>query len=559
MEIRELYLKHYGKFDNHRITLKPGINIIYGGNEAGKSTIHSFIRAMFFGLSRSRGKAAKTDEYQIRQPWDTPGAFLGSMKVLDEGKIYRIDRCFDRSTQPLQVTCETTAREPEQPEYVLERLLGGISESAFVNTVFIPQARCETEAALARELRRYMVNSDSAMDGELDVSQALQSLRKKKKALEQQKKSEDDQVEAAIGKKQIRAEAIRADLETLRRQAESGRAGLRRSAAEGAGSGRAYQSGAEGAGSGRAYQSGASGAAAGNMRRPPEAGETSGRRSRYGDQPEAGGGSVGKSSGRGKWILEILLVLAGLLALAGAAFFDEWKVKVFLGVFGIVFLLMLLPVHFLIVNDGLDEEAAEADDEPEQPDEAAGEAAWLRAQIRDKEEEYRRLQDELEALYGSHVGLECTDTEIAAVTMAIDRICELSSGIYAKSGGALNERASEILGELTGGAYTRVHLDETMEVRIHTPSRVLGLHQVSGGTMQQIYFSLRMAAGEILSQGKVLPVILDETFAMYDDTRLEAALRWLRKSGRQVILFTCQKREREILRLIDAQQPAGSV
>ena len=42
--------------------------------------------------------------------------------------------------------------------------------------------------------------------------------------------------------------------------------------------------------------------------------------------------------------------------------------------------------------------------------------------------------------------------------------------------------------------------------------------------------------------------ILDETFAMYDETRLEAALRWLKNSGRQVILFTCQKREIEVLK-----------
>ena len=89
-----------------------------------------------------------------------------------------------------------------------------------------------------------------------------------------------------------------------------------------------------------------------------------------------------------------------------------------------------------------------------------------------------------------------------------------------------------------------------MTVRIHTPERVLGLHQVSGGTLQQIYFALRMAAGDLLCGGAVLPVILDETFAMYDDRRLEAVLRWLRDSGRQVILFTCQKREREIMNRI---------
>ena len=190
MEIRELFLKSYGKFDNHKIVLKPGINIIYGGNETGKSTIHSFIRAMFFGLNRGRGRAAKTDEYQIRLPWDRPEAFMGSMRIAENGEVYRIDRNFGKNGPPLSVTCETKAREYSQPEKALESLLGGISETAFVNTVFIPQAQSETDEALAAELQRYMVNSDQTLDTQLDVSQALRILRKKKKLMEQKKKKE---------------------------------------------------------------------------------------------------------------------------------------------------------------------------------------------------------------------------------------------------------------------------------------------------------------------------------------------------------------------------------
>ena len=219
MEIQELYLKHYGKFENHRILLKPGINIIYGGNEAGKTTIHSFVRAMLFGLNRGRGRAAKTDEYQIRQPWDCPGAFLGSMKVRENGEVYRIDRCFDRSARPLTVTCETRGQEFDQPERAMAGLLGGISETAFVNTVFVPQAQAETDEALAQELQRYMVNSNSTLDAQLDLSQALQDLRKKKKLFEQKKKKEDELMEARIEKKQANAEMIRNELEILRRQA----------------------------------------------------------------------------------------------------------------------------------------------------------------------------------------------------------------------------------------------------------------------------------------------------------------------------------------------------
>ncbi len=527
MEIQELYLKHYGKFENHRILLKPGINIIYGGNEAGKTTIHSFVQAMLFGLNRGRGRAAKTDEYQIRQPWDCPGAFLGSMKVRENGEVYRIDRCFDRSARPLTVTCETRGQEFDQPERAMAGLLGGISETAFVNTVFVPQAQAETDEALAQELQRYMVNSNSTLDAQLDLSQALQDLRKKKKLFEQKKKKEDELMEARIEKKQANAEMIRNELEILRRQAGisaaqygSGRENGKYAAANAKRAGRRLQAEEEW----RDEYSQESG-------KYPDG---------YPEEDEWTEDSVGK----GKTVLEILLLLAGILALAGAFLLTDWKVRAFLGVFGAVFLALILPVHFLFrghsEEDGLEEEISQS----------SAQNKYLLEEIRNREEIYGKLQDELEELYHSHVRLDGIDTEIAALTLAIDRICELSSGIYAKSGGELAKRASEILSELTDGAYDRILLDETSSVRVYTPSRVLGLHQVSGGTMQQIYFALRMAAGELLCEGRKLPIILDETFAMYDDTRLEAALRWLKKSGRQVLLFTCQKREREMLERI---------
>ena len=47
MIIRKLQLRNFGKFQNKEILLKEGINIIYGENESGKSTIHSFLQSMF--------------------------------------------------------------------------------------------------------------------------------------------------------------------------------------------------------------------------------------------------------------------------------------------------------------------------------------------------------------------------------------------------------------------------------------------------------------------------------------------------------------------------------
>lgn len=70
---------------------------------------------------------------------------------------------------------------------------------------------------------------------------------------------------------------------------------------------------------------------------------------------------------------------------------------------------------------------------------------------------------------------------------------------------------------------------------------------LSRGTLEQFYFAFRMAVGSIVTQEEPLPLLLDETFAMYDDDRLRQTLRLLAADGTQTILFTCQRREQRLL------------
>ena len=46
MKIQELEVKNFGKFTDRRIQMEDGINILYGENESGKSTLHTFIKGM---------------------------------------------------------------------------------------------------------------------------------------------------------------------------------------------------------------------------------------------------------------------------------------------------------------------------------------------------------------------------------------------------------------------------------------------------------------------------------------------------------------------------------
>ena len=77
MVIRRLKIKNFSKIRDKDMELSPGINVLYGENESGKTTTHTFIRSMFYGVRRLRGKASQNDTYTHKgkvRPW--PDFFL---------------------------------------------------------------------------------------------------------------------------------------------------------------------------------------------------------------------------------------------------------------------------------------------------------------------------------------------------------------------------------------------------------------------------------------------------------------------------------------------------
>ena len=77
MRFLDLYIKGFGKFHDTFLSFEDGLNIVYGKNEAGKSTIHTFIRGMLFGIERQRGRAAKNDLYSKYEPWENSSTYEG--------------------------------------------------------------------------------------------------------------------------------------------------------------------------------------------------------------------------------------------------------------------------------------------------------------------------------------------------------------------------------------------------------------------------------------------------------------------------------------------------
>lgn len=93
MLIKKVQINNFGKLKNRELEFKNGINVIYGENESGKSTLLDFFSSIFYGINKNKNgkEISNFDKYT---PWDE-GEFSGKIVYeLDEGKGFEVYRNF---------------------------------------------------------------------------------------------------------------------------------------------------------------------------------------------------------------------------------------------------------------------------------------------------------------------------------------------------------------------------------------------------------------------------------------------------------------------------------
>lgn len=114
----------------------------------------------------------------------------------------------------------------------------------------------------------------------------------------------------------------------------------------------------------------------------------------------------------------------------------------------------------------------------------------------------------------------------------------------------ITAQARDILSELTDGRYDKLLWEENFSLSAGTLEDIAlqSALRRSDGTIDQIYLSLRLAVCRELL-GPDTPIVLDDALVRFDDRRLSKALALLQKEGehRQILLFTCQSREKRLL------------
>ncbi len=143
--------------------------------------------------------------------------------------------------------------------------------------------------------------------------------------------------------------------------------------------------------------------------------------------------------------------------------------------------------------------------------------------------------------------------ENEALALALETLRDAGEDISHRITPRLSMRTAEIFSKLTDSRYEAVLLDRELKASAKPVDDTVPRETafLSAGTVDQLYLAVRLAICELaLPSEKTSPIILDDALVNFDDERCERALEFLRElaKDRQIVLFTCHRREASIMK-----------
>lgn len=663
MILEKLYIDGFGKFSDYSLNFSPSIQILYGENEAGKSTIHAFIQAMLYGIPKG---ASKKEVFFQYRPFSKALGFGGSLTFSHQGKSYCIQRDFLQGGEA-HITILPQGEKLSEGESFLQDLLSPFSLESFKNTVSIRQLKSSTEREMVYELQAMLSNFQESGNVELNPQAALDYL---------------EQEEAKLTEKMIpdatkRYSGLLGEVKNTHRslsllEAEEAKSSeeksLKGSAPEEAmieETDREETDGEEIDGKRKAGEESfeKNSSPVKNcilqeeslelQRKRAEIEETREEWNRLSSLLEKEGlnnkeellleqekmlqylshEQEEKELGKSSIFLyplfcffalcfAVLTTLSFLYAYTSVALprfpFFSMGFSAYLYPFFCAFLLFLLLVlsqrriftqqqrwvkqekrefeeilamrnisTFLQFQNSSKEELREEGSSYSQAKvlqyyntllEKWGEKEelekslalleesyqkeknlWLETSYKEKQKEQREellrqygiLQNKADLIRPSLEDNEKLQEKREAILEAKERIRQIAGEIRKSFAFHLNEDCGKALSEITGGRYDSLWIDEQLHIYVNAKEGFFPLEQASTGTIDQLYLALRLSMALLLQRENrdLLPLLFDDSFAMYDEKRLAASIGYLKKAyPAQILLFTCHHREEKILK-----------
>lgn len=631
MILEKLYIDGFGKFSDYSLNFSPSIQILYGENEAGKSTIHAFIQAMLYGIPK--GASKKEIFFQYR-PFSKALGFGGSLTFSHQGKSYCVQRDFLQGGEA-HITILPQGEKLSEGERFLQSVLSPFSLESFKNTVSIRQLKSSTEREMVYELQAMLSNFQESGNVELNPQAALDYLEQEEARLrEKMIPDASKRYSGLLGEvKNTRRSLSLLEAEEAQFSEEKSIKGLAPKEAMIEATNREESLELQ--------------------RKVAEIEETREEWNRLSSLLEKEGlnnkeellleqekmlqylshEQEEKELGKSSIFLyplfcffalcfAVLTTLSFLYAYTSVALprfpFFSMGFSAYLYPFFCAFLLFLLLAlsqrriftqqqrwvkqekrefeeilakrnisTFLQFQNSSKEELREEGSsytqakvlqyyntllekwgEKEELEKSLAlleesyqkeKLLWLETSYKEKQREQREellrqygiLQNKADLIRPSLEENEKLQEKREALLEAKERIRQIAGEIRKSFAFHLNEDCGKALSEITGGRYDSLWIDEQLYIYVNAKEGFFPLEQASTGTIDQLYLALRLSMALLLQKENrdLLPLLFDDSFAMYDEKRLAASIGYLKKAyPAQILLFTCHHREEKILK-----------
>jgi len=631
MILEKLYIDGFGKFSDYSLNFSPSIQILYGENEAGKSTIHAFIQAMLYGIPKG---ASKKEVFFQYRPFSKALGFGGSLTFSHQGKSYCVQRDFLQGGEA-HITILPQGEKLFEGESFLQSVLSPFSLESFKNTVSIRQLKSSTEREMVYELQAMLSNFQESGNVELNPQAALDYLEQEEARLrEKMIPDASKRYSGLLGEvKNTHRSLSLLEAEEAQFSEEKSIKGLAPKEAMIEATNREESLELQ--------------------RKVAEIEETREEWNRLSSLLEKEGlnkkeellleqekmlqylshEQEEKELGKSSIFLyplfcffalcfAVLTTLSFLYAYTSVALprfpFFSMGFSAYLYPFFCAFLLFLLLAlsqrriftqqqrwvkqekrefeeilakrnisTFLQFQNSSKEELREEGSsytqakvlqyyntllekwgEKEELEKSLAlleesyqkeKILWLETSYKEKQKEQREellrqygiLQNKAELIRPSLEENEKLQEKREALLEAKERIRQIAGEIRKSFAFHLNEDCGKALSEITGGRYDSLWIDEQLHIYVNAKEGFFPLEQASTGTIDQLYLALRLSMALLLQRENrdLLPLLFDDSFAMYDEKRLAASIGYLKKAyPAQILLFTCHHREEKILK-----------
>lgn len=512
MYISEAYVRAFGCLANRQFSFEPGMNILAGPNESGKTTLAIFIRMMLFGMERGRGRGAAHDVYTRYMPSGRPAEYGGWIRFVCGGRRFHLERYFLRSVSrelPDRLYCLDDGEELSIENGDLRMLLGGVTAGAFLSTCFAGHLHSLPRASLLEMLERETEILQTR--GMVDLRKITDGLRQRQKGLDKKLAGMQDEARLQSARRSGRVAYVRQEIRNLDEKAEELKRRL----------------------------SGSDEIQPESSSEEKNASAMQTDRELADHERDIAGSRQNKSRGIWRRLASVLRGLWSVIRriLSGGQLGGYDKAG-------------RAGQHFDEVNDRRSHRQAQRDYHKHmrqsrerlrwEYEQVVQEGLRRRRELMNLEEETEN--DQVAPLYEKMRDLEQTRQNIRLAMEGVEAAGRVMGQSRRRE---YIEDASTILFLITGNKYKITDITSDGEIVVSCAAGEFSAEQLSAGTLGALLFSLRMAGMALISEEE-MPMFFDESFADMDDGRVENIIGMLADSGRQIFIFSCHERERNL-------------